>query len=38
VVYGMPRSAIEMGASDHVLPLDAIGEFVQALAVSGARS
>ena len=38
VVYGMPKSAVEMGATDHVLPIDAIGEFVHALATSGARS
>lgn len=26
VVYGMPRAAVQMGAADKVLPLDAIPE------------
>ena len=37
VVYGMPKTAAELGAAKHILPLDAIGEFVQALVTSEVR-
>jgi two-component system chemotaxis response regulator CheB len=32
VVYGMPREAVLLGAADRVMPLEAIGPFIQALA------
>jgi len=32
VVYGMPREAVSIGAAQHELPLDSIGEFIQAVA------
>jgi two-component system, chemotaxis family, protein-glutamate methylesterase/glutaminase len=32
VVYGMPRAAVELGAADEVLPLDAIGARIEELA------
>lgn len=38
VVYGMPKEADNIGAASHVLPLDAIGEFIQCLVAQAARS
>jgi two-component system chemotaxis response regulator CheB len=38
VVYGMPKEAADIGAVSHVLPLEAIGEFIQSLVTTEARS
>ena len=37
VVYGMPRAAVEVGAVETVLPIDAIGPVLQRLIAGGKR-
>ena len=37
VIYGMPRAAVEVGAADSVLPIDAIAPALQRLIAGGKR-
>lgn len=36
-VYGMPRAAVEAGAADRIVSLDALGQVIAALVAQGAR-
>lgn len=38
VVFGMPKSAIEMGAAEHVVPLNAIGPMILKLDPAASRA
>ncbi|THB70600.1 MAG: chemotaxis response regulator protein-glutamate methylesterase [Desulfovibrio sp.] len=37
VVFGMPKAAVELGAAEKVLPIDAIGPIIQAFATNNAN-